>query len=251
MSKLDTLSKGAGRLHKESQGSSQELSHALKLQTRYTGREGERQQVLASKINPVRLTHNSTCTDYVRNENNTYNLVMDQEQVLSPIGYKPLPQGIQDMFNSVECDMSMGLFSAINSAWVSIDNRLYVWNYYNDSKEEVFVFDSVEQVIVSVHLARPKPGVFGSKTDYVVLISTPVEVLVLKVDFDKQGLLSLLPTQYRLSTDQVPMLSLTSTAEGRVFMGGNDGTLYEFHYELPDQLWHSMGIKRHCRKIDR
>ncbi len=46
------------------------------------------------------------------------------------------------------------------------------------------------------------------------------------------------------------MRSITGSADGRIFMGGHDGMLYEFVYE-PSSLIHVLGFKRKCHKVER
>ena len=38
----------------------------------------------------------------------------------------------------------MGLFPEINRAWITIDNRIFLWNYLNGS--DVVVYDGLDQV---------------------------------------------------------------------------------------------------------
>ena len=43
--------------------------------------------------------------------------------------------------------------------------------------------------------------------------------------------LVLIPTRYEIPTDSVPLLSICGTDDGRIYMGGYDGCLYEMSYE--------------------
>ena len=43
--------------------------------------------------------------------------------------------------------------------------------------------------------------------------------------------LCLVPTRYIVPTDSVPILSICGTDDGRIFLGGYDGNLYEMSYE--------------------
>ena len=43
--------------------------------------------------------------------------------------------------------------------------------------------------------------------------------------------LHLIPTRYIIPTDSIPILSICGTKDGRIFLGGNDGCLYEMAYE--------------------
>ena len=45
------------------------------------------------------------------------------------------------------------------------------------------------------------------------------------------SLLRLIPTRYVIPTDAVPLLSICGSKDGRIFMGGYDGNLYEMSYE--------------------
>ncbi|GBG24052.1 Cys-Gly metallodipeptidase dug1 [Hondaea fermentalgiana] len=162
----------------------------------------------------------------------------------------PIPRAIRTLYSQIECEMFMGLFHEINRAWITIDNRLFLWNYYKE--DDFYVYDGVDQLIVSVGLARPRPGIFDADVEYIVAISTPVEVLLLQlkiVGHPVYGDIILEPTEYNMATDNVPMRSIAGTADGRIFMAGHDGSLYEFVYEAPGVL-HSLGLKRQCRKVE-
>jgi nuclear pore complex protein Nup155 len=43
--------------------------------------------------------------------------------------------------------------------------------------------------------------------------------------------LHLVPTRYTLPTDAIPIVSICGLPNGKIFMGGHDGSLYEFSYE--------------------
>lgn len=44
-------------------------------------------------------------------------------------GAKDLPDAIIKQYESLECRSFMGIFEHINRVWITIDNRLYLWNY--------------------------------------------------------------------------------------------------------------------------
>ena len=45
------------------------------------------------------------------------------------------------------------------------------------------------------------------------------------------GKLSIVPTRYTIPTDDIPIVSICGISDGRIFMGGYDGSLYEFDYQ--------------------
>jgi nuclear pore complex protein Nup155 len=72
-------------------------------------------------------------------------------------------------------------------------------------------------------------------------LTTPTEIKVLGVgvkdsnsaEADKMNAnFVLYLTQIVISTDGVPMIDITSTKDGRIFLGGKDGHLYELEYEV-------------------
>jgi nuclear pore complex protein Nup155 len=50
----------------------------------------------------------------------------------------------------------MGLFEEIGWAWITIDHRLFLWDY--NGSEQFVMFDDQDQVIISVALVKPRPG---------------------------------------------------------------------------------------------
>jgi nuclear pore complex protein Nup155 len=108
------------------------------------------------------------------------------------------------------------------------------------------VWDGLDQIIVSVGLVKPKAGVFVPTVRYLLVLTTPVEVIVLAVSFagdDVDGEMILQPTTLSVPTDEVNMLQVVGTPLGRAFMCGNDGNLYELDYSSPGG-WFS----KKCRK---
>ncbi|KAJ2855791.1 hypothetical protein J3B02_001979, partial [Coemansia erecta] len=154
----------------------------------------------------------------------------------------PLPDALFEQYDLLECRCFMGLFPEIKRAWITVDHRLFLWNYEEES--EFYSFEDQEQIIVSVALVRPKSGVFVDTIRHVLVVATPLEVFLLGVGYEtgkvsgargnSSGDLALYATQISVPADGVAMTSIVGTADGRVFMSGNDGALYEFVYQSED-----------------
>jgi len=168
---------------------------------------------------------------------------------LEAVEGRSFPKGIQDAVAAAVCDVQMGLFPELSRAWIVVDNRLFLWNYY---RNDYSVFGELDQLIISVGLTKPKPAAFApSVPDYVLVVTTLVEVVLVRVDMSN-GLagLELRHAKVTAVTDGVPMRVVKGTDDGRVFLGGHDGALYELVYEAPSLL-HSLGIKRQCLCVGR
>jgi len=137
-----------------------------------------------------------------------------------------------------------GIFPEIHHAWITFDHQLILWNYLGEARSYL-QFDQLTQIIVSVGLVKPKPDVFVEEVEYILVIATPVECIILAVVFDENNELSLLPTQLAVSTDNVTMLQIAGTDTGRVFMCGRDGHMYELAYQAEDG-W----FTKKCRKLN-
>lgn len=159
----------------------------------------------------------------------------------------PLPPAFVAQYSSFQYKSFMGLFPEIGRAWLTADTRLFMWSYGEDAvlrgapaADDFYSFDGFDQIIVSVALVRPRPGVFIDDVQYLVAVATTVEVTLLGVAFTGDGAageLTLIPTNISVPTDGVVMISIVGTPDGRIFMGGADGNLHEFAYYGPPTGW--------------
>jgi len=137
-----------------------------------------------------------------------------------------------------------GILPEISHAWVTLDNRLFLWNYRDDGQEWT-VFDELDQVIISVALVKPKRKVFVETVQHLLVVATPVEVILLAVVVRDNGSINLLSTHLSIPSDNTQMLKVKGTRTGRVFMCGRDGNLFELHYQAEDS-W----FRRKVRKVN-
>ncbi|CAK9002340.1 Nuclear pore complex protein Nup155 (155 kDa nucleoporin) (Nucleoporin Nup155) [Durusdinium trenchii] len=233
---LEETAKELGKVASEAKQSGQESLELSDLLKNSRDKSGSAQQYFVDKFSRHRVPGVGLAAKWL--------------PAVQVVDCRPVPRAIRSLYSQIECETFMGIFPEINRAWITIDNRLFLWNYYKD--EDFYMYDGLDQLIVSVGLARPRPGVFDSGIEYVLVISTPVEIVLLKLRIigdPVYGDISLEPTEFNLASDNVPMRSIAGTADGRIFMAGHDGSLYEFVYEAPGMM-HSLGLKRQCRKIE-
>ncbi|GLG97236.1 Nuclear pore complex protein Nup155 [Gryllus bimaculatus] len=173
-------------------------------------------------------------------------------KLMSTLSKLPLPPEVMEHFGHMQCRCNMGLFTEISRAWLTIDTDIYVWTYEHGS--DVAYFDGVGETIVSVGLAKPKPGIFNNFVRYLLVLTTTVEVVVLGVTFSntKEGPLGVLEEMHLIPdpvfvvpTDGVTMTTTTCTESGRIFMGGVDGNLYEIVYQA-ESGW----FGKRCKKVN-
>ncbi|KAM8961578.1 nuclear pore complex protein Nup155 [Pelodytes ibericus] len=173
---------------------------------------------------------------------------------LSAIRRVPLPPELVEQFGHMQCNCMMGVFPEISRAWLTIDSDIFMWNYEDGG--DLAYFDGLSETILSVGLVRPKEGIFQPHINYLLVLATPVDIVILGVSFTSQqaghlndsmsGGIQLLPEPlYSLPTDNTYLLTITSTDNGRIFLSGKDGCLYEVAYQA-EAGWFSQ----RCRKIN-
>ena len=96
-----------------------------------------------------------------------------------------------------------------------MDNRLYLWNYERNTP--LTRYDKLDHIIVSVGLVRPRRGVFKEFIQYLLVIATTVEIILVGVAFednDVQKRIQLKPTTFFVSADNIFVLKIVGSATG-------------------------------------
>ncbi|PSC67210.1 nuclear pore complex NUP155 [Micractinium conductrix] len=170
---------------------------------------------------------------------------------LSPV-ISEMPGMVLERYNACQTVAFCGVFPSIKRAWASVDNSLFLWRF--DKWQDVPIeYAGEEQAIVAVGLVRPRPGVFVEAIQHLLVLCTTTEIVLLGVccsrgaggngDECEEVTLQPLPL-YSVPADNVTMVTVSSSADGRIFLGGADGHLYELQYASSDS-WRS----KRCRKV--
>ncbi|SPP81701.1 blast:Nuclear pore complex protein Nup155 [Drosophila guanche] len=157
-----------------------------------------------------------------------------------------IPNEILEHFKHVKCHCNMGLFPEIGRAWLTIDSEIYIWTY--NQTRDVAYYDGLSHLIVSVGLVKPKPDVFVKDVMYLLVMTTPIEVIVLGVTFgeNSHNEMQLMNRPiFVIGTDNVSISVIKGTDDGRIFLGGRDGCLYEVFYQA-ESSW----FGKRCKKIN-
>lgn len=109
---------------------------------------------------------------------------------------------------------------------------------------------------MSVGLVTPKKEVFIQDVKYLLILTTPTEIIVLGVTFNTSSV-----TQSRslgssteelqlmnkpifcINTENVAMNVVKGSQNGRIFLGGQDGFLYEIQYQA-ESTWFGKRFKK-------
>ena len=144
----------------------------------------------------------------------------------------------------------MGLFADLNHAWIAIDNSLYLWDYTHPNPQ-LIGFEEQQQQIKTVRLMTPRPGVFVSTINRMLVIATSSEIIL--VGLASQGApgggksISLFSTRLSISIKGMTInLIEGSAASGRVFFSeSTSDDVYELTYQQ-EEKW----FQNRCTKIN-
>ncbi|KAJ7596975.1 nucleoporin [Mycena floridula] len=147
-----------------------------------------------------------------------------------------IPEGLFQYYSSASVNSHMGLLPEIERVWISIDHKLFLWDYMEG--QEISSFTDQPAVITHVALVQPKKTLFIEEISHLLVICTPISVLLIAVSSSPLAGASRPRKDIKLfATDltvvtEVEMTSVIGTQDGRIFMcGSQDGNLYELHYQ--------------------
>lgn len=141
---------------------------------------------------------------------------------------------------------SIGLIEGVSSVWASVYGRLVIWDYKTRMINEIEI---KLQKACAIFAITPGSGIFTPNVQHCILLFTDKSISILCLCKAPVGYVSM-----DISVDlPVPMTCVCETGEGRVFMGGSDGHIYEFVYK--ERSWlkgyrakivsHTRGVIEH------
>lgn len=168
------------------------------------------------------------------------------------VDHRDLPPVLIERYNAAggEGTTLCGIFPEIRRAWASIDNSIFLWRF-DKWDGQCLEYSGEDQAICAVGLAKSKPGVFVEAIQYLLILATPVQLILVGVccsggadGTDPYAEVSLPPLpEYTVPSDGITMTCITCTDKGRIFLAGRDGHIYELHYTT------GSGWQTRCRKV--
>lgn len=151
----------------------------------------------------------------------------------------------------IDLATSSGLLPSVECAWVALANTLVVWDY---STGEVASYENLSGSVVSCACgANALSSIFEDSVRAVLVVVTRTEVELVALAW-RDGVLRLLPTELGAGIQDVEFSACVAGMDGRVFLSGSDGFVYEFDYATPTS-WKSrlrslLGDQQHATEFD-
>lgn len=205
------------------------------------------------------INSRSFSQDYLPADSNT------TSQGATPLlqkAFYPIPDIILSQVDSSSplSPLAMGLFPEIGRAYLTLGSQLFLWSFSNNRDFISYPLKD-EENIISISLVKPKLNVFIKAISHVLVVVCKSTIQLLGVSFAHSDSILLREGKYASAdlilhqsnitfpTDEVIFSSakaVTSTPEGRIFLGGQDSNIYELDYQAAEG-W----FTRRCRKICR
>ncbi|KAI9486645.1 MAG: Nup133 N terminal like-domain-containing protein [Benjaminiella poitrasii] len=126
-----------------------------------------------------------------------------------------------------------GIIPSIDRTYFVSKNLIYIWDY-TQSRDIVTLEE--EEEIVGIGFVKPKPGIFIKEMKQLMIVSTVREVRVVGLVYDPKLGLKIFNTDMSTNTAGVNMISIVGTNQGRIFMLGSDGNVWELDYRS-EESW--------------
>ncbi|RNF09602.1 putative nuclear pore complex protein (NUP155) [Trypanosoma rangeli] len=144
------------------------------------------------------------------------------------------PEPVKAVWKTFKANSIVGLFPELSRAWITVDNKLLVWNY--GTGRDFLVYDEIPELIVAVgNPVTPATAVFQPHITLVFPVATPktIHLLGLCVVGDepaKSAELCVVNLGFSALAPTLVIKFVGLNDVGRIFTAGADGCLYELMY---------------------
>lgn len=164
----------------------------------------------------------------------------ERQQVIS------IPDEILKEASKTEIKSDMGIFPEISRCWITIDNKLILWNI-KDSTDYQSI-DEIKHTILKVALIKPKQSTFVDYINHLLLIATPFDIYLLAISHNEEtGELSVFNTGMCVSVHGLDVGEIVCYEKtGQIFFTGktNGLNIWGLQYSGSDDWFNSK-----CSKI--
>lgn len=157
-----------------------------------------------------------------------------------------IPEELLQEASNAEIKSDIGIFPELDRCWITIDNKLILWNI-NDPQD----FKSIEEIkhtILNVALVKPKPNTFVDDIKHLLLITTPFDIYILAVSYKRDtNELNVFNTGMSVSISGLGSLEFAyHEISGRIFFVSTSSGLnvWELQYTGSDDWFNSK-----CNKV--
>jgi nuclear pore complex protein Nup155 len=191
--------------------------------------------------------HEKATSSFIDNYNLNYGEKKNPFSRFERSAYYGIPQKLLDL-NNESMVTNMGIFPEIGRAWLSADNRLYIWNYNASvTAQEFDVINDFEGTIITCALVKPKPNVFVESVNHLIVVATSKEMKLLALQYKPStGDLEISDTHMSVSIHGLIVNNIVffENTKDILFTGAGSGdAIWKLDYSNTKD-WFSKSIKK-------
>ncbi|KAI8879318.1 hypothetical protein K501DRAFT_257023 [Backusella circina FSU 941] len=152
-----------------------------------------------------------------------------------------MPQLALSQMCNLKPNSPTGIAPFMNSAYFATGNNIYFWNY---KKRDDVVFHREDAEIVGVGFVTPQKDIFNDTIKKLMIIATTTSIKIIAISYNTDDQFTFIETGMMTSASGVSLTKIYGTAEGRVFMLAEDGTIWELSYQREEGWFTSKCYKR-------
>ncbi|QLL31711.1 hypothetical protein HG536_0B05760 [Torulaspora globosa] len=157
-----------------------------------------------------------------------------------------IPDEILREASKSEIKSDMGIFPELGRCWITIDNKLILWNL-KDSTDYQSI-DEIKHTILKVALVKPKKDMFVDYVNHLLLIATPFDIYLLAVSHNEETReLSVFNAGLSVSVHGLDVSQITCYDKtGQIFFAGRTSgqNVWGLQYSGSDDWFNSK-----CNKV--
>ncbi|EDO18049.1 hypothetical protein Kpol_1045p35 [Vanderwaltozyma polyspora DSM 70294] len=156
-----------------------------------------------------------------------------------------VPDEILKEASKTEIKNDTGIFPEINRCWITIDNKLILWNYQDSTDYQTI--DEIKHTILHVALVKPKKDTFVDYIKHLLIVVTPFDIFIFAISYNnKNNELSIYNTSMSVSVHGLEVFDVvTYDRTGQIFFAGktNGINIWELQYSGSDDWYNSKCTK--------
>lgn len=102
-------------------------------------------------------------------------------------------------------------------------NSIFFWNYNTNAQS---IFNDIPEQIHKTHITFPKPQIFTSEVNYIMIVATIPNIYVLLLIVSPKGNIEVHKSDIIYNSNNSIITSIVSTVQKRIFMGSVNNVVW-------------------------
>jgi len=140
-----------------------------------------------------------------------------------------------------------GIWPEIHRVFITLDSKLFLWNFLNP--DDIIEIEPCQYPIESILLTSPPINllhILPANIKFVIWIATEIEIRLYALETEPN--ISLINTEFYISSEGDRINKIIKTPNGRIFYGGIEGNLHELKYHEKNSWFYGSRTGKMVKK---